>query len=306
MHQRVLTDDGSHLWIFVLGRLVPLGLFQTSYLVVRHRSHIDTRLLFRVILPLMATGAVAGLWLATRVPERALQIVYGIFVILFALKALYALRKDPRWEKLMVQYKRMGHGGEDDDPNDPGGTGDGLPGEVGVEQAYVDWIMLKPDSAVGELGLRAGIEDVLAPAPDVVVLATGSSLAVGAWDSKVSMALSFASVLVARPTSSPTMCESSVTSNSRSAMSSPRSSSPMSGARWRTSRLVRRLVSGVRSSWLASMTRRCCWAFDSDSDESISRKLDASRPTSSVPSTSMSESNSFVSATCSAAASTRR
>ena len=89
-------------------------------------------------------------------------------------------------------------------------------------------------------------------------------------------------------------------------MSSRRSSPAMSGVRWSTSRLVRRLVSGVRSSWLASMTSRCCWAFEIDSDDNISRKLDANRPTSSFPSTSMSGSSSLVSATCSAAAVRRR
>jgi hypothetical protein len=40
-------------------------------------------------------------------------------------------------------------------------VGDGQAGEVGIEQAQIDWIVLGPDSPVGELGLRAGI--VLVP-----------------------------------------------------------------------------------------------------------------------------------------------
>ena len=40
-------------------------------------------------------------------------------------------------------------------------VGDGMPGEVGIEQAQVDWILLRSDSPVGELGLRVGV--VLVP-----------------------------------------------------------------------------------------------------------------------------------------------
>ena len=65
--------------------------------------------------------------------------------------------------------------------------------------------------------------------------------------------------------------------------------------------LVRRLVSGVRSSWPASATRRRCWTCASSSAVSIALNAWASRAISSLPSTSIGSSRP-VAATCSAAA----
>ena len=57
---------------------------------------------------------------------------------------------------------------------------------------------------------------------------------------------------------------------------------------------VRSAVSGVRSSWLASMTSRCCCARDEPSAASIVLKLAASRPSSSWRPISMCWSSSWV------------
>ncbi len=70
--------------------------------------------------------------------------------------------------------------------------------------------------------------------------------------------------------------------------------------------LVRRAVSGVRSSWEASMTRRRWLSCEASSAESISLKVRASRATSSRPSTSMRRPRSRVWATSSAVRSRRR
>ena len=51
--------------------------------------------------------------------------------------------------------------------------------------------------------------------------------------------------------------------------------------------LVRSAVSGVRSSWLASITRRRCCSRDVRSASSMLLKLDASRPISSWRSTAI-------------------
>ena len=75
----------------------------------------------------------------------------------------------------------------------------------------------------------------------------------------------------------------------------------MSPTRASTSMLVRRLVSGVRSSCPASATRRRCWAREEASAASIVLKDAASRPISSRRVTSMGTSRSRVAATCSAA-----
>ena len=62
-----------------------------------------------------------------------------------------------------------------------------------------------------------------------------------------------------------------------------RSSSGSSGWRRSTSRLVRRLVSGVRNSWPASSTSRCCSARERSSDSSIDPNATPRRLTSSLP-----------------------
>ena len=64
--------------------------------------------------------------------------------------------------------------------------------------------------------------------------------------------------------------------------------------------LVRTAVSGVRNSWLASTTRRCCCSRDVSSAINIVLKLAANRPTSSSPRTGMGVVRSCVAAMCSA------
>lgn len=112
---------------------------------------------------------------------------------------------------------------------------------------------------------------------------------VGAWSSR------------ARATRSPTRRVSSSSCATTSASSARRSGSGIASWRARTSRLVRRLVRGVRSSWLASATSRRCASRDVSSAESISLKLLASRASSSRPRTSIDAPRSWVRATCSAA-----
>ena len=69
--------------------------------------------------------------------------------------------------------------------------------------------------------------------------------------------------------------------------------------------LVRRLVSGVRSSWPASeISWACCWR-DAARAASMALNDRASRASSSSPLSSMVDSRSWVAATCSAAAVSR-
>ncbi len=60
--------------------------------------------------------------------------------------------------------------------------------------------------------------------------------------------------------------------------------------------LVRTAVSGVRSSWLASTTSRCCCSRDVSRAISMVLKLAARRPTSSSPFTAIGVVRSWVSA----------
>ena len=111
---------------------------------------------------------------------------------------------------------------------------------------------------------------------------------------------------VASSTSSFTSSVSSRVSLSRSASSRSREPGDSSSYRCITVTLVRRLVSGVRSSWPASCTSWCCARFDraSDGEHAVERLARAGR-SRRVPSTGTSTSRSPESAT-SLAASVRR
>ena len=102
-------------------------------------------------------------------------------------------------------------------------------------------------------------------------------------------------------TSSVAKVPSSLSSLSRDASTRSRISGSRSTCRRSVSRFVRRLVSGVRSSWLASCTRRCCCARDSSSAASIALNDRAKRPTSSRRCTAIGCSSRPLTATSSAA-----
>ena len=89
----------------------------------------------------------------------------------------------------------------------------------------------------------------------------------------------------ASSTSSSTRWLSSRVSPWTSAMSRSRASGDSSPMRRSTLALVRRLVSGVRSSWAASWTSRSCASRAAASRPSMVLNDAASRPTSSRPST---------------------
>ena len=87
----------------------------------------------------------------------------------------------------------------------------------------------------------------------------------------------------ATATSSLTSSVSSPTSLSRSSRICSCMSGAMSGCRRSTARFVRRLVNGVRSSWPAFCTNRCCSPCDRWSAPSIEPNAEPRRPTSSFP-----------------------
>ena len=116
----------------------------------------------------------------------------------------------------------------------------------------------------------------------------------------INWSCSSACTSTARSTSSATKSVSSPSSASTSSSTAARSSDGSSSDRRSRSTLVRRLVSGVRSSWLASITRRRCWRRLVASAPSMVRKLPASLPTSPDPEPSTGWSMSPVSAMCSA------
>jgi uncharacterized membrane protein YfcA len=73
----------------VLALAVPLSVAQTAYVCIRHRDAIDWKLLLLRILPLMALGAVLGLWLGARFDPARLRTFLGVVVLGLALRELW-------------------------------------------------------------------------------------------------------------------------------------------------------------------------------------------------------------------------
>jgi len=65
----------------LLGVLVPLNLSLQAYIVTRHHEHIARRLVVRRILPFMGLGLVGGLVFFERLPGRAWEAIFGVFVV---------------------------------------------------------------------------------------------------------------------------------------------------------------------------------------------------------------------------------
>jgi hypothetical protein len=78
--------------------LVSLNLVVSTYIVLRHRSTIDWRLLLTRILPLMLLGMPAGMLLFRAGSSSALELGFGVFVVLLAAIELVRLRLDPGGE----------------------------------------------------------------------------------------------------------------------------------------------------------------------------------------------------------------
>lgn len=69
--------------------LVPLNLSMSGYLALRYRGHIHWPLLLRQVLPLMAVGTGLGHGLKPLLGRGALQGVFGVLIIGFAVRALW-------------------------------------------------------------------------------------------------------------------------------------------------------------------------------------------------------------------------
>jgi uncharacterized protein len=87
-------------------RLVPVivavGWVQTFVLVIRLRGEVQWRLLGAFVMPLMGLGAVGGLVLQTFLGGSTLKIVYGLFVVVVAIRELViALRASDAPQKAL-------------------------------------------------------------------------------------------------------------------------------------------------------------------------------------------------------------
>lgn len=79
----------------LLPTYVPVNLVLSLYIVARHGRYVDRKVLFARILPLMATGFVAGILVFNRVESRELKSWFGVFVAILAVYELYKLRFRP-------------------------------------------------------------------------------------------------------------------------------------------------------------------------------------------------------------------
>lgn len=80
----------------ILPALVPVNLLLSASIVWRQRAHVDRRLLFTRILPLMLAGLGVGLAIFERASGRTLQRALGLFVVAVALEGLWHLRDASR------------------------------------------------------------------------------------------------------------------------------------------------------------------------------------------------------------------
>ena len=71
--------------------LVPLDMLVNLYLVTRHASHVNRRLLSRSILPLMGIGVIAGIVVFQFAQGLILKKIFGLLVILLSARELNRL-----------------------------------------------------------------------------------------------------------------------------------------------------------------------------------------------------------------------
>jgi uncharacterized membrane protein YfcA len=76
-------------WLVVT--LVLIGLLQSTWIVVRGRKHIRTRLLFTRVLPFCAVGMIAGNTAFQHLPTDMLKTILGLFVVFFSSFRLWQL-----------------------------------------------------------------------------------------------------------------------------------------------------------------------------------------------------------------------
>ncbi|MCF8039590.1 MAG: sulfite exporter TauE/SafE family protein [Desulfohalobiaceae bacterium] len=84
---------GAHFYSipWMLPVLVPLTLVSNSYILIRYHRYVQIELLLKKIFPLMGIGLVIGIFLFDLVQGELLKTVFGVLVILLALRDLYQL-----------------------------------------------------------------------------------------------------------------------------------------------------------------------------------------------------------------------
>lgn len=79
----------------ILPVLVSLNILMTGYLSFKHRAHINWPTLLQMILPLMAVGTVLGYLLRPALGDTVLHSMFGVLLIVFAIRQLWLMRSAP-------------------------------------------------------------------------------------------------------------------------------------------------------------------------------------------------------------------
>lgn len=97
--------------------LVPLNIFMSGFLVIKHRNHIQWRLLLLIIGPLMITGTLMGNWLRPTLGNQQLAALFAVVIIAFGARELYKSlrqvieRRHPRWlNQALIAGAGLTHG----------------------------------------------------------------------------------------------------------------------------------------------------------------------------------------------------
>jgi uncharacterized protein len=101
---------GSHFFEipFLLGAMVPANLCINTYVLIRHREHVQWRLLAVGILPAMLVGGCVGLALFAFQDSNGLQLIFGVVVLALAAMELWRLRGNvvdkplPSWLTVVI------------------------------------------------------------------------------------------------------------------------------------------------------------------------------------------------------------
>lgn len=97
---------GAHLYPIevMVPVIVPVNLLSSTYIALRYYEATDWRIFLRRILPFCALGLVFGMSITPYIHGRALKIIFGVFVLYFALwelaqELMRTIRKKPREPK---------------------------------------------------------------------------------------------------------------------------------------------------------------------------------------------------------------
>jgi len=92
----------------LLFAVVPLNLVLSACVALRDRAHIDWRLLFVRIAPAMALGFPLGVLAFARLPLPALQLAFGLFILVLGALELARMLRAPATERPLPRPLALG------------------------------------------------------------------------------------------------------------------------------------------------------------------------------------------------------